>query len=311
MVDTISIKLGIEQAGNIDLLACIPACLQDVSEHIFEGGKVAKTGRLKNLKVSVTDNAVSVKDGSLTKWYLGNNLGILRRGDIERAFKKLSDTLHLPMHKADVKRLDFGKNISVAHPVSLYLHYLGSNGKYTRLEQKTALNYKITGRELCVYDKLAEMKHRGDVPLPLYDGKNVFRYEKRYLQGIAKYFNRESVTVQTLYDEHFYMGLVNDWYKDYLNIQKQKTIKIDMSMITTKEQYKMIGVLSFVEQQGGKLVAFENIKERQTKKELTKKQAHDLKELINQSMNLKLQTKESDLIIELDRKMKDAVTYFR
>ncbi|WP_298392384.1 hypothetical protein, partial [Hydrotalea sp.] len=115
-MDTISIKLGIEQAGNIDLLACIPAYLQDVSKHIFEGSKVVITGKLKNLKVSVTDNAVSVKDGSLTKWYLGNNLGILNRSNIENAFHQLSDTLHLPMYKADVKRFDFGKNISVAHP---------------------------------------------------------------------------------------------------------------------------------------------------------------------------------------------------
>lgn len=310
-MDTISIRLGIEQAGNNDLLACIPAYLQDVSEHIFEGGKVAITGKLKNLKVSVTDNAVTVKDGSLTKWYLGDNLKMLSRGDIEKAFTKMSDTLHLPMNKADVKRLDFGKNLMLTHNVNAYLPYLGSNGRYTRLEQKTALNYKITGRELCVYDKIAEMKSRGDVPPPLYDGRHVFRYEKRYLQGIAKYFDRASVTVKTLYDEPFYMCLVNDWYKDYQSIQKQKIFKIDMSMITTKEQMKMLGVLALVEQQGGKMAAFENIRERQTKRELTKKQAHDLKELINQSLNLKLQTKESDLIIELNNKMEEAVKYFR
>lgn len=310
-MDTISIRLGIEQAGNIDLLASIPAYLQDVSEHLFESGKVAITGRLKNLKVSVTDNAVSVKDGSLTKWYVGDNLKMLSRGDIQKAFEKISDTLHLPMQKADVKRVDFGKNLMLNHPAPAYLPYLGSNGRYTRLEQKTALNYKITGRELCMYDKIAEMKSRGDYPPPLYNGRHVIRFEKRYLQNIAKYFNRESVTVQTLYDENFYMGLINDWYKDYLSIQKQKTFKIDMSMITTKEQMKMLGVLALVEKQGGKLEAFENIKERQTKKELTKKQAHDLKELIEQSLKMKLQTKESDLIIELNNKMKDAVKYFR
>ncbi len=310
-MDTISIRLGVEQAGNNDLLATIPPYLNDVSEHIFEGGRVAITGRLKNLKVSVTDNAVSVKDGSLTKWYLGDNLKMLSRGDIQRAFEKISDSLHLPMNKADVKRLDFGKNIMLNHNVTAYLPYLGSNGRYTRLEQKTALNYKITGRELCVYDKIAEIKSRGDYPPPLYNGRHVIRFEKRYLQNITKYFNRESVTVQTLYDEHFYMNLISDWYKDYLNIQKQKTFKIDMSMITTKEQMKMLGVLALVEKQGGKLEAFENIKERQNKKELTKKQAYDLKELIEQSFKMKLQTVESDLIIELNSKMKAAVRYFR
>ncbi len=310
-MDTISIRLGVEQAGNNNLLSTIPPYLNDVSEHIFEGGRVAITGRLKNLKVSVTGNAVSVKDGSLTKWYLGDNLKMLSRGDIQRAFTQLSDTLHLPMNKADVKRLDFGKNIMLNHHVTAYLPYLGSNGRYTRLEQKTALNYKITGRELCVYDKVAEIKGRGDLIPPLYNGRHVIRFEKRYLQNIAKYFNRESVTVQTLYDEPFYMNLITDWYKDYLSIQKQKTFKIDMSMIKTKKDLYRLAVLAFMQQQGGKLQTFSYIKEQQAKGELTKKQAYDLKQTYEQSLEMKLQTKESELITELDSKMKDAVRYFR
>lgn len=311
-MDTISIRLGIEQAGNTNLLATIPKYLENRKAGLDEQtGNKWITGRLANLKVIVTKNAVVVKDGSLTKYYLGDNLKMLSRGDIQRAFENISDTLHLPMNKADVKRFHFGKNLMVNCNAALYLAHLGSNGRYIRLEQKTALNYKITCRELCIYDKMAEMKYRRDLIPPLYDGRNVIRYEKRYLQNIAKYFKQECITVETLYDEPFYMALVNDWYSDYLNIQKQKIFKIDMSTITTKEQMKMLGVLSLVERQGGKLAAFENIKERQIKKELTKKQAHDLKELIEQSLKLKLQTKESDLIIELNSKMKDAVKYFR
>lgn len=311
-MDTISIRLGVEKAGNIDLLSTIPNYLEQpkAGMDILTGSKWA-TGRLGNLKVIVSESAVTVKDGSLTKWYLGDNLKIMSRGDIQCAFEKMCDCLHLPMNKADVKRLDFGKNIMLNHSVTAYLPYLGSNGRYTRLEQKTALNYKITGRELCVYDKIAEIKSRGDTIPPLFEGRSVGRYEKRYLQNIARYFNRQAITAQTLYDEQFYMELINDWYKDYLNIQKQKTFKIDMSMVTTKEQMKMLGVLSLVEMQGGKLAALANIRERQLKKELTKKQAHDLKELIEQSSKLKLHTKQSDLVMELDQKIKEAVKYYR
>ncbi|WP_346237688.1 hypothetical protein ABDK00_001240 [Niabella insulamsoli] len=82
-------------------------------------------------------------------------------------------------------------------------------------------------------------------------------------------------------------------------------------MITTKEQMKMLGVLSLVEMQGGKMAALQNINERYKTKHLTKKQAHDLKTLVNQSASLKLQTKESDLVLELDSKIKEAVKYFR
>ncbi|HEV7329649.1 MAG TPA: phage/plasmid replication protein [Flavisolibacter sp.] len=296
----------------MDLLATIPAYLEQRKAGMDElTGNEWITGRLGNLRVIVTQNAVTVKDGSLTKWYLNDNLKMMSRGDIQRAFEKLSDCLHLPMFEADVKRLDFGKNIMLNHAVTAYLPYLGSNGRYTRLEQKTAVNYKITGRELCFYDKVAEIKSRGENVPALYEGRAVGRYEKRYLHNIPKYFRRRSVNGHTLYDEHFYSELINDWYKDYLSIQKQKTVKIDLSMITTKEQMKMLGVLSLVEMQGGKLAALQNIKERQLRKELTKKQAHDLKELIELSTKLKLQTKESDLIIEFDGKMREAVKYFR
>lgn len=310
-MDTICLKLSAEQAGRNDFLAFVPMYLNEVSEHHFENGKIAITGRLKNLKVSVSDTAVTVKDGSLTKWYIGDNLKMLSRSDIQKAIMQLSDTLHLPMQKANVIRFDFGKNIMLNHPVVAYLPYLGNNGRYTRLEQKTALNYKVTGRELCVYDKIAEMKHRGEQPLPLYDGRHVFRYEKRYLSSIPKYFNREFVTGETLYEECFYRDLINDWHSDYLNIQKQKQFNIDMKAITTKEQMKLMGVLALVEKQGGKMVAIENIKVRQLKGELTKKQAYDLKSLIDQSMNMNFNPIESELIIELDSKMKDSVKYYR
>lgn len=310
-MDTICLKLGVEQSGGIDLLTCIPKYLNGVSEHTFEGGKFAISGRLKNFRVSVSSVGITVKDGSLTKWYAGDNLKMLSREETQEAFMQLSDTLHLPMHKASVKRFDFGMNIQLDHKISAYLPYLGSNGRYIRLEQKTGLNYKVTGRELCIYDKIAEMKSKGDIPLPLYDGRYVLRYEKRYLQSIARYFNREFVIGETLYDEYFYRDLTNDWYSDYLKIQKQKQYKIDLNMITTKEQMKMLGVLALVERQGGKLAALENIKERQIKGQITKKQSYDLKTLIDQCMKLDLQTLESDLIIELDSKMKESVKYFR
>lgn len=310
-MDTINIRLSREQAGKVDLMASVPALLKNVKYGEDEAGKNWFIGRVDSFKVVVNDNAVSVKDGSLTKYYFGNNLKIMGRSDIEKAIQKLSDELHLPFARADVKALHFGKNISVKYPVSLYLPYLGNNGRYIRLEQKTALNYKITGRELCIYDKKAEMKHRGDFLQELYKNCQVLRYEKRYLQNISKYFNCQSLKVANLYDESFYINLVKDWYNDYLKIQKQKTVLIDMEMITTKEQMKMLGVLSLVERMGGKFAAIQNISERYKTGKLTKKQAHDLKELVRQSTGLKMQTKNSDFVIELDSKMKQAVKYFR
>ncbi|MDZ7936354.1 MAG: phage/plasmid replication protein [Emticicia sp.] len=49
--------------------------------------------------------------GSLSKWFLGDNIQTLTRGDMKRATEKLSDTLHLPMSKAKVGRIDLAKNL--------------------------------------------------------------------------------------------------------------------------------------------------------------------------------------------------------
>jgi hypothetical protein len=96
-----------------------------------------------------------------------------------------------------------------------------------------------------------------------------------------------------------------------LSIDKIKTTKIDMQKVRTKEQYKLLGVLLLVNEQGGKVQAFQNIKEMYLKKELTKKQYYDLRGLIEQSSSSKLQTIDSDLMIELNQKVKESVRYYR
>ncbi|MCO6496490.1 MAG: hypothetical protein J5I50_02390 [Chitinophagaceae bacterium] len=310
-MDTINLRLSREQAGNIDLLASIPAMLSGVKYGEDMAGRSWYTGKAGNLRVTVSENSVSVKNGSLTKFYLGDNLKMMSRGDVQQSFQKLSDLLHLPFDKADVRAFDFGKNISLSYPISLYLGYLGDNGRYTRLEQRTALYYKLNDRELSIYDKLAEMRSKGEEIPELYKECNILRYEKRYQNRVAKYFNLPSLKVMDLYSEDFYIKLVDDWYRDYLRIKKQKLILFSMDNIKTKEQMKLLGVLSLVDRLGGQVRAIKNIGERYQAGQLTKKQAHDLKELVRQSAKFELKTKENDFILELNKKMEEAVKYYR
>ena len=308
-MDTITFILNRADAGNIDLLAEVPVHLANLSRHDYGNGLIVG-GKLANLNVSISENRVKITN-SLTKYLLGNNLQILRRGDIIKAIEKLSDELHLPVGKAIVTKFDFGKNIIVAHDVTLYFNYLGTHTRFARYQSKAGLNYKVWGREIALYDKLAEMKHCREPVPELYNGKNVLRIETRHEQRVAKYFNRSIITAADLYDEQFYMQVNIDWYKNYCRINKIKNFKPDMSTITTKEQYKKMGAMALTQMQGGELVTLQNIDERLKRKELTKKQAHDLRELVKECSKLQLQTIHSDLIVELDQKAKDAVRYYR
>ena len=308
-MDTVNFILNKADAGNIDLLAEVPVHLTSHSQHDYGKGLVVG-GNLANLNVSVNENRVMVSN-SLTKYYLGNNLQTMSRCDIQKAIEKMSDELHLPMGKAKVSKFDFAKNIPVLHSVPLYFNYLGTNARFERFQSKAGLNYMVTNRQLVFYDKIAEMKSKREPIQELYQNRNMLRIESRYKKGVAQYFNRPILTANDLYNEQFYMAVNDDWYKNYCRIQKLQNFKIDMSTITTKEQFKNMGVLALVQMQGGEMSALQNIVERCKKGELTKKQAHDQRQLVKDCCKLKIQTCQSELIVELDRKVKESVRYYR
>ena len=313
MYDNIDINLKREQAGNIDLLAEIPMLLKNASEHYFNNGEsVSISGYIDSLKVNVTDKRVKVSDSSLCKWYLPENFQTLTRGDTIRAFEKLSDILHLPMNKADVTRIDLAQGIIVKHETQVYYNHLGKLQYYNRLEQNRGLYYNNNKRKLVFYDKVAEFKHK-NLPVPeMYQNRNVLRYEMRYYRQLLKQFNLTELRAETLYNEKFYIDIINRWHTEYKNINKiRNTNNINYNMIKTKEQLKRQALLLLIHEQGGELEFYKKIAEAQAKGDLTKKQAFDLRNLIKKTGKSEIFTCESEVITELDKKIKEAVIYYR
>ena len=144
MFDSVNFKLTRSDYDRADFLSEVPCYITDVSEHHFQNG-VVFTGSLGNLKVSCNEYQIKVKDGSLCKWYLGDNLQTMGRKDTERAVEKLSDLLHLPMDKAQVTRIDVSQNFIMKHPPSVYLNHLGVLKGATRLEEPNTLYYRKQG----------------------------------------------------------------------------------------------------------------------------------------------------------------------
>jgi hypothetical protein len=310
-LDTIGLTLRSDVVPNIDLMAEIPLHLTSITYDGLSYDKPTVNGKYYNFDVSINENRIKISNASLTKFILGNSLSMMDRSSTKQAIEKMSDDLHLPIEKADVNKFHYAKNIMLKNDVSLYLPYLGKSGRYKRLEQPNGIYYKITGKEVVIYDKIKETKQNREPMHPMYNDRFMMRIESRFNHNLCKHFNRASITASTLYDENFYMMVNDEWYKDYLSIDKIKTTKIDMQKVRTKEQYKLLGVLLLVNEQGGKVQAFQNIKEMYLKKELTKKQYYDLRGLIEQSSSSKLQTIDSDLMIELNQKVKESVRYYR
>ncbi len=311
MYDTINFRLQKSEAGDIDFLAETPCYLENVGEHYYNGETVI-TGSLDGLKVSLNRYQMKIKDGSLCKWYLGDNFQTMGRGDTQRAIESLSDALHVPMSKASVTRLDIAQNFITRHPPEVYLNHLGILKYATRLQEPNGVYYSQTGGRLCFYDKNREQKNNKK-PIPeLYEGRNVLRYEQRYTRRIASQLRVSEVTGAMLYDEAFYIGLLNRWRDTYKAIQKINDISLNFHAMRTKQQLYKMGVLSLIEQAGGQLQMIEQINEAQKRGELSKKQAFDLRQAVNDACKLKEGlTVSNEAIQELDKKVSGAVKFYR
>lgn len=309
MYDTINFRLTQGEIQGIDFLSEIPCYLDNVGEHTFEDG-VTITGNVGNLKVSLNHFQVKIKDGSLCKWHLGDNFQTMSRRDTQQAIERLSDTLHLPIDRATVTRMDIGQNIVTRYPPEVYFAHLGALKYATRLQEPDGLYYKQAGGRFVLYDKCKEARDkREDVPEP-YKGKEVLRIEQRHTKRIPRRFGE--VTGSTLYSEPFYIGLLNGWRDTYKQIQKVNDITINSGIMKTKRELYRAGVLSLVNQNGGQLNVLSQISEAQKRGEITRKQAFGLREVINDVCQIRAGlTTPSEAIQELDRKVSEAIRFYR
>jgi hypothetical protein len=315
MLDTVNFRLSQTEVEGVDFLNDVtpylnPDCL---AFHSYNGIDVV-TGNIDNLKVSISPYQLRVKDGSLCKWMLGNNYQAMTRAVIKQAVERLSDNLHLPMDRAIITRVDVGLSIPVKEPPANYFNHLGVLNNAERLQQPNSLYYHrhSQAERLCFYDKNREQRdHREQIP-DLYKDCNVLRYEQRYMSRLPALLKVQQVTGKLLYDEAFYIFLLKQWRDAYKAIRKTNNINFNFQAMKTKKQFYKMGVLAMVERAGGEIEMMSQIKEAQTRGDLTPKQAFDLREIIKEACTITdgLVTP-SELIKELDKKIAEAIRYYR
>lgn len=316
MLDTVNFKLTATEVGGVDFLSEIPPRLnpEALAFHDYGGNRVV-TGKLENLSVSVSDYQVKIKDGSLCKYMLGDNYRAMGRQDIQRAIERLSDTLHLPIDRAIITRLDVGLTIPVRYPISNYLNHLGliKNAKRVQTEMESLYYTRHRQAErLCFYDKNREQRQKGGTVPDLYRGQQVLRYEQRYLKQLPRLLKVPEVTGATLYDEAFYISLLKRWRDSYREIDKLNNLTLNFNAMKTKKEFQTMATLALVEQMGGELQMIAHINEAQKRRELTNKQAYDLRQLVKKACkNSDGLTELSDEIAELSKKINNAIRYYR
>lgn len=180
-------------------------------------------GRLENMRVEVRGTTLIV-EGSLTKWFLGNNYArTLALWEIRAAIKSLSKALNVSIEKAKVARIDVAFNFSVKNEPWLYMKRLLFLESYYRSNiEESSLYFNKYDSQLLFYNKVKDLKTKEDAEsiqgVEDFEGQNVLRYEFR-IKKVTKIFGK--VRGEILFDSKFCLLLLNKWYMCYMNIDKQ------------------------------------------------------------------------------------------
>ena len=311
MFDTVNFLLTQADVGAVDFIEELPCYLNDFVEHKSSKG-ISITSDLGGLKLFANSDIVRIKDGSICKWMLGDNLKTMHRTDVQQAIDRLSATLHLPMERATITRLDVAANIMLKHPTEVYLNHLGACGRAKRLEEPNGLFYNKSYGRLAIYDKVKEQKSKG-YPIPeLYRGKNVLRYEQRYQKNLPIFLKEKAVKAALLYDEAFYMKICKMWFDSYNKIQKINDMTVNFEIADNVKDFKEIGFLLMIEQRGGELAIIREINEAQKMGKINPLTACRMRKAVREVCSSKgNSTVPSEAIKELDKKMKHAIKFCR
>ncbi|MGJ8759372.1 MAG: phage/plasmid replication domain-containing protein [Polaribacter sp.] len=309
MYDTINLWLPIDKIGSFNK-SKIKQNLSNITEHKKDDGQIYLSGHLNNYKVTISGQGVSLK-GSLAKYFLPDNFHTLTRSDTAIAFEMMSDELLLPIQKAKVNRIDFSQNLLMNHKPEAYYNFLGESQYYNRLIQPKSLYYSNGLRTKLFYNKIAESKAKKLILPKVWDGQNVLRYEMRFTSRLPQQFKQPEVTARNLSEEKFYMKTYDKWFAEYESINKLHSINFNLSdMKSPKDFWKQINLMAINMIGQDKIMQeIENLRHQKafSKPEYYSRLKKDVREL-TKTPEL---TTSSDLVAELDKKMKAAKKYYR
>lgn len=309
MFDTIHLWLPIDRIGSFDI-SKVSQSLSGITEHRKDGQYYISGYLGNNYKVNVSGQGISFK-GSLAKYFLPDNFHTLTRSDSARAFEKMADEIHLPVLKAKVGRIDFAQNFLMDFEPEAYYSYLGESNHFKRLPQAKSLYYTNGLRQKVFYNKVAEGRAKGLTLPDVWKGQNVLRYEMRFTKRLPKEFNLPEITAQTLTEENFYITIFDKWLQEYEAINKLHSINFNLSdMNSPKDFWKQIHLLAV--NMIGQDKIMQEIENLRAKKAFDNPEYYSrLKKEVRELCQTPHLTEPSDLVAELDKKIKNSKKYYR
>lgn len=308
MYDTLSLWLPLTKQDCSLAFSELPLKLNHFKETFDHSNNTTTiSGSLNSIYFNIRETGIFIT-GSLCKYHFGNNQKTLTIQDTKTAIESLTAFTGYPIYDASVYRIDFSENYILSQPEYLYYDYLGSSTYYKRLEQNNGLYYNNQRRQLVFYGKVYEQKLKKQVILPIFEGKNVLRYEMRLKRKIPFQIGLPKIKAHMLYEPVLYKKLLEKYRSEYLSISKKHNLILNNNIIAEKNGLWNQLLLLGAHEMGGEEELLKLI--NNAKKEMrfsNPMQVQRLKEKIKSIFRTSLLTKPSDLIIELDEKILEKV----
>lgn len=211
-------------------------CLEKEKEYLlsnfdFQQDTNIQSYQLNNLIIKIHNSLVTI-EGSLAKFYYGDNSHLLGREEIKQAIDLLGNTLLLDINSAHVTRIDIAADFKMSHGVKEYFPFLGDYLCHKRKLYRGTTLYYISKSHTCTfYDKGKELQGKEGVE------SNLLRFESRWLKNLSKQLRWKNITGETLSDPSFYRHIIQLWEKKYFDIKKRNIPipKPDIPIKTAKQ----------------------------------------------------------------------------
>lgn len=210
---------------------------------------------VKNFRVT-TRNKKLIIEGSLAKYFNGNNIEPFSWLDVRSAINKLSWEIGLPLEEGILRRIDIGMNFSVDKDVIEYFPEIFHLHCYQRIHKhKTTLRFENNSHRFnfCFYDKkklvLKSRTNFDDIELVL-KYKNLMRIELQIEESLPLFLKRtEPVRVSELFFQNFCKLLMKKWLRLYKQIQK-RGVQLFPAETKGREDFDLLMRREFVETYG-------------------------------------------------------------
>ena len=223
--------------------------LEKVTTINYHNGTSSYNCRYKDYNISLGDSRIKLS-GSIAKQYYGNNFQTITRPQLIETIEELSEHLNFDASECKINRVDVATNYELDYSPTVYFDSLGQDKYYTRQPQwNTSVYWNQTKRKKLCYDKGQWAKDKG-LLIPLeFRGLNIFRYENRLMSAfvVSEVMGKIKPLVKHLFKEDIYKTLIDEWHKQWSNIEKIKKVNFNLTNSMKQSDIESLMIAGFID----------------------------------------------------------------